>query len=376
MKILVTGGAGFIGSHIVDVLINAGHQVRVLDNLEPQVHGFLREQGEVPAYLNPAAEFILGDIRDYDKVSRSLQGVEAVFHEAALVGVGQSMYEIDRYTNVNALGSAVVLQAIINMKERPQKMVVASSMSIYGEGTYYCQKHGVVYPDLRGQVQLAAHQWEMFCPVANCGNVLVPQTTSEDKPIVPNSIYAINKRDHEEMFLVIGRSYNIPTVALRYFNTYGPRQALSNPYTGVAAIFSSRLLNGNPPVIFEDALQSRDFVHVKDIAQANLVALEAKSIESGVYNVGSGRKITILEVAEALTKLMKFTGEPEIAHKFRVGDVRHCFADISKIEALGYRPKVKYEDGLSDLVDWVKRQTATDTFEKARQELEQKGLTI
>jgi dTDP-L-rhamnose 4-epimerase len=373
-KILVTGGAGFIGSHLVDQLVNAGHTVRVLDNLEPQVHGDLREQGRLPEYVNPEAEYILGDVRDSQAVSKVLDGVTVVFHEAAMVGVGQSMYQVSRYTDVNANGAGVVLQAIVDAKERPRKMIVASSMSIYGEGTYLCPEHGRVYPKLRDNAQLQARDWEMICPEAGCRNHVIPGPTDETKPLAPTSIYAINKRDHEEMFLAVGQAYNIPTVALRYFNTYGTRQALSNPYTGVAAIFAGRLLNGKAPVIFEDGLQQRDFVHVSDIVQANLLVMENSGTDFQVFNVGTGRAITIQQVAETLIAQMGLGVRPEIVQQFRAGDIRHCYADISRLSALGYQPRVRFEDGVGELMEWVASQQAEDGFEIARQELVKKGL--
>jgi dTDP-L-rhamnose 4-epimerase len=380
-RILVTGGAGFIGSHLVDALLQAGHTVRVLDNLEPQVHGDLRQQNRWPGYCNPEAEYILGDIRDFQVVERALQGIDVVFHEAALVGVGQSMYEIARYTDVNANGAAALLQAIVNAKARPRKLIVASSMSIYGEGAYACPAHGRVYPKLRENEQLQARDWEMRCPAAGCkldaeGGRVKAIPTDEEKPLFPTSIYAINKRDHEEMFLAVGRAYNIPTVALRYFNVYGTRQALSNPYTGVAAIFSGRLLNSNPPVIFEDGLQSRDFTHVSDIVQANLLVMDEPAADYGIFNVGTGRSLTILDVAQALIAHMRVDVAPEIVEKFRAGDIRHCYGDISRLQALGYRPTVRFEDGISELVGWVQVQTAADSFEQARKDLLTRGLAV
>lgn len=376
-KILVTGGAGFIGSHLVDALVRKGYPVRVLDNLELQVHGSLREQGLWPEYCNPEAEYILGDIRDEEVVSRAIRGIDILFHEAALVGVGQSMYEIARYTDVNASGTAVLLQTIINSKQqRIRKMVVASSMSIYGEGTYICPVHGKVYPKLREQQQLVDRDWELYCPVAGCREHLLPCPTDEDKPLYPTSVYATNKRDQEEMFLSVGRAYSIPSVALRYFNVYGTRQALNNPYTGVAAIFSNRLLNGNPPVIYEDGQQSRDFIHVSDIVQANLVVMENTQADGGVFNVGTGRRLTILDMAEALGKHMGFVQPAIITGQFRAGDIRHCFADVQRLNSLGYYPQVRFEAGITELVDWVRKQTSTDHFEQARSELETRGLAV
>jgi len=372
-RVLVTGGAGFIGSFIVDDLVKRGYEVRVLDNLEPQVHG---AGGAVPGYMNGEAEFISGDVRDEDALRRALDGVEVLFHQAAMVGVGQSMYQIRRYTDANAVGAAAILDVIAEGKTSVRKMLVASSMSIYGEGKYECKKCGLVYPRLRSVEQLGAGVWEMQC--AGCGETASPLPTDEDKPLFPTSIYAVTKRDHEEMFLAVGTAYKIPTVALRYFNVYGPRQALSNPYTGVCAIFSSRLLNRKRPVIYEDGLQSRDFVHVTDIVQANILAMEKEEADYGVFNVGSGRSLAILDIAKILTeKIAPDCGiEPEIAAKFREGDIRHCFADITRIrEALGYEPRVTFEDGIDDLTEWVKTQVAEDRFEEARKELEQRGLT-
>lgn len=372
-KVLVTGGAGFIGSFIVDELVRRGHTVRILDDLEPQVHG---PEGSAPEYLNPDAEFINADVRDSDAVRRALDGVEIVFHEAALVGVGQSMYQIRRYTDINAIGAASVLDVIATGKNSVRKMLVASSMSIYGEGKYECSNCGAVYPKLRSLDQLRGGRWEMPCP--HCNQTARPVPTDEDKPLLPTSIYAVNKRDHEEMFLAVGNAYKIPTVALRYFNVYGSRQALSNPYTGVCAIFSARLLNGKSPVIFEDGLQSRDFVHVRDIVQANMLAMEKPEADYQVFNVGSGRALTILDIARILTsKIAPDSGlEPEIANKFREGDIRHCYADISRIRgSLGYEPSVAFEDGIDELTRWVSTQAAEDKFEQARKELEERGLT-
>jgi len=370
-KILVTGGAGFIGSHIVDALIGKGHQVRVFDNLDRQVHG---EGCKRPEYLNENAEFVNGDIRDREELKRALKGIEIVFHLAAAVGVGQSMYEIHRYVDINVLGTANLLDILANEKHNVQKLLVASSMSVYGEGKYICQDCGVVYPKLRSLEQLKKEEWEMKCPL--CGRDVEGVPTDEEKPLYPTSVYAISKRDQEEMCLAVGRAYDIRTVALRYFNVYGPRQALSNPYTGVAAIFCSRILNNNPPYIFEDGMQSRDFIHVSDIAQASLLAMEKDEADYGVFNVGTGRHSTVLDIANILIRELSSSVNIDIVKKYREGDIRHCYADISKIqEKIGFRPKVKFENGITDLVEWVKNQEAVDQFEKSKKELEDKGLT-
>ena len=371
-KILVTGGAGFVGSHLVDALLQRGHAVRVLDNLDPQVHG---KSGRPNGNLNPAAEFLRGDMRDPVVVRQALDGMEAVFHLAAAVGVGQSMYRIRDYMENNTLGAANLLQAVVDGPARVEKFVVASSMSIYGEGAYRCAACGPVYPSLRPREQMRARQWEALCPT--CGAETTPLATPEDKPLAPTSIYAISKRDHEEMFLCCGKAYGIPTVALRYFNIYGPRQSLSNPYTGAAAIFSSRLLNGNAPLIFEDGLQTRDFIHVSDIVAANVLALEWQQEGCHVFNVGTGRPLSIVKLVSLISEQLGNGPSAQILHKFREGDIRHCYGDISRIRAsLGFAPRIMLEEGVKDLIGWVREQEAVDMVENATRELEEKGLTL
>lgn len=369
-NILVTGGAGFIGSHLADALLALGHRVRVLDLLVPQVHG---RDVHAPRYLSDGVEFMKGDVSDVEAWRWALKDIDIIFHEAAEVGVGQSMYEIVRYMKANTLGTAIMLELLATGEYPIEKLIVASSMSIYGEGAYECLSCGPVSPQLRTTKQLLQRDWEMRCP--SCQRVVAPVPTGEDKPLFPTSIYAISKRDQEEMCLAIGRAYGIPTVALRYFNVYGPRQALSNPYTGVAAIFSSRLLNGNPPLIFEDGLQSRDFIHVSDIVQANLLAMKNGHANYEVFNIGTGRPLTVLDVVRALSKALSVEIEPQIVSKFREGDIRHCYADISKAQrVLGYTSRVTFEDGTSDLVEWVSEQESLDLVDNATRELERRGL--
>src|SRR3954451_3353474 len=342
MRTLVTGGAGFIGTHLVRALVERGDEVVVLDSLEPQVHG--DTQPDLPA----GVELIVGDVGDRDLAMRALEGAERVVHLAAAVGVGQSMYEIARYTELNTMATARFLEYVVAQRPMPVRMVVASSMSIYGEGEYLCEEHGRVAPGPRPEEQLLARAWETACP--SCGRELKPLGTSEAKPLIPTSIYAINKRDHEEMCLVTGAAYGIPATALRFFNVYGPGQALSNPYTGVAAIFASRLLNGNAPAVFEDGLQSRDFVHVSDVADAVVAALEPGAGDGAALNVGSGEPVTVLEVASTLGRLLGKELEPEIRRSYRAGDIRHCFADISRArDELGYRPQTSFEEGMGEL---------------------------
>lgn len=370
-KILITGGAGFVGSHTADALLAAGYDVRILDNLEPQVHG---EGQRVPEYLNMEVDFWIGDVRNRDYLKKAIKDVDAVIHLAAAVGVGQSMYEIRRYVEVNTLGGANLLDILANERHSVKKVVVASSMSVYGEGGYFCNNGcGAVYPGLRIKEQLAQREWEMKCPV--CHQNTSPVPTNEDKTLHPASIYAICKRDHEEMFLSVGRAYGIPTVALRYFNIYGSRQALSNPYTGVAAIFLSRILNNNPPLVFEDGLQSRDFIHVSDIVQANLLALQKQEADYEVFNVGAGRQLTVMDMARILSDELEFEKKPLILNKFREGDIRHCYSDITKIkDRLGFEPKMTFEQGVKDLIKWVRAEKATDFVEEAKGILLQKGL--
>jgi len=367
--VLITGGAGFVGSHLSDALLAQGHKVRIFDNLSPQVHPYGR-----PDYLNSAVELITGDMRDLEAVSRALCGVDTVIHLAAAVGVGQSMYEIANYIGANTQGTANLLQAILDTKAEIRKLVVASSMSIYGEGKYLCPKCGECSPPPRPLEQLKAKQWEALCPA--CGRELTPLATDESKLRQCTSIYALSKKDQEEMSLLFGRTYGIPVVALRYFNIYGTRQALSNPYTGVAAIFASRLMNRRAPMIFEDGRQLRDFVSVHDVVQANLSAMERSEADGMALNIGSGTPVSIADVADELSNCMREKIPAEITGNYRVGDIRHCFADITAArKVLGYEPQHRFSNGISELVDWLRSQTAVDKAADMVRELSAYGLT-
>ena len=371
MRVLITGGAGFIGSHLADRLLADGHDVRALDSLDAQVH----PDGERPGYLDAAVDLQVGDVRDRDAVGRALDGVDAVVHFAAAVGVGQSMYEIERYTSVNAIGAAIVLEQVLERRDSIRKLLAASSMSIYGEGQYRNPGTGEtgLAPWLRPELQLAAQKWEVF---AEDGTALEPEPTSETKPLRPTSIYAIGKRDHEEMFLAVGAAYGIPAVALRFFNVYGERQSLSNPYTGVAAIFSSRLLNDRPPLVFEDGEQTRDFIDVRDIARACSFALEENGADGRTVNVGTGRPTSILEVARVIAGGLGKQIEPEVVNKYRAGDIRHCYADTRlATELLGFRAEIPFEAGMQELLSWLEGQAATDSVDAARDALVARGLT-
>src|SRR5215510_2052926 len=364
-NVLVTGGAGFIGSHLVEALLAAGYRVRVLDALVSQVHG---EQTE-PLYLDKRAEFLRADVCDRAAVDAALEDIDIVFHEAAEVGVGQSMYEIQRYVRANDFGTAALLEAVVERRSQIRKLIVASSMSIYGEGAYRDADGEIVYPTIRPASQLIERRWELLCP--RTGEVLTPVGTAEEKPLVPTSVYAVTKQDQEQFCLVVGRAYGVPTVALRYFNVYGTRQALSNPYTGVCAIFSSRLLNDQSPVIFEDGEQTRDFVHVSDIVQANLLALETDRADYQVVNVGTGKATSVKQVMWMLAEGLGKRIEPEITGKYREGDIRHCVADITRARALlSYEPKVSIEQGIPELLEWVRRQESSDKVAEATAALE------
>jgi dTDP-L-rhamnose 4-epimerase len=369
-QILITGGAGFIGSHLADELLADGCRVRVIDTLSPQVHG---AEDIRPDYLDPDVELVSGDIRDADTVRRALSGVDAVYHFAAAVGVGQSMYEIVHYTSVNNLGTAVLLEALAS--NPVERLVVASSMSVYGEGLYRSADGVITTAAERSLAQLKAHDWDVY---DRDGNRLEPLATPESKPPALASVYALSKYDQERMCLMVGRAYNIPTVALRFFNAYGPRQALSNPYTGVLAIFASQLLNDRPPLIYEDGFQQRDFVSVYDIARACRLALDAPDASDCVINVGSGQAITVRDVAlHACSILGKDHIEPRITGNYRVGDIRHCFADISLARTLlGYEPQVSFHEGLTDLAAWLEGQVAPEAPAEAHAELATRGLAL
>ena len=366
--VLITGGAGFIGSHVANALLECGYRVRALDNLLPQVHGESRR----PEYLHPDVDLVAGDVRDPAAVDRALDGIDHVMHFAARVGVGQSMYEIADYTSVNCDGTAVLLEAMMGRPIR--KLLVGSSMSVYGEGAYLAG-HVPAEAVERGRAQLERGEWE---PRGPNGEELVPVPTTEAKPPSLSSIYALGKFDQERMCLLFGAAYGVSTVALRLFNVYGPFQALSNPYTGVLAIFAGRLLNDRPPLIFEDGEQRRDFVNVRDVADACRLALEGSGADGRVVNIGSGESVSVREIAAGLARVIgKGSIEPEVTGKYRVGDIRHCFADVSLArETLGFEPKVGLDAGMAELASWLEGQVATDGVDNANAQLTARGLTI
>lgn len=370
-RVLVTGGAGFIGSHMVDLLLRKGYKVRVFDNLEPQVHG---ENADVPSYLNKDAEFIHGDVLDRDALYRAVKDCDAVIHDAAMVGVGQSQYQVGRYTQVNTFGTANLIDILVNEKTAVQRVVVASSMSIYGEGLYRRPSDGAeIAPLLRPEDQMARGDFEVRDPYT--GEALEAIPTPETKPLYCTSYYALGKKDQEEYTLLMSKIHKISAVACRFFNVYGPRQSLSNPYTGAAAIFSSRIKNGNPPLIYEDGLQSRDFISVYDIVAAKLFLMENPLADGQAYNVCSGKGTSIIEVARTLAVLMGSPNlEPELPGTFRAGDIRHCFGDDSRLRTLGWTPQISLQDGFKELVEWTAQQEAVDKVSTAHAELVAKGL--
>lgn len=367
--VLITGGAGFLGSHLANELLVNGYKVTILDSLCPQVHGPERQP---PSYLSADVELQIGDVRDPIAVKRALKDVDAVYHFVASVGVGQSMYEIAEYTSVNNLGTAVLLEALL--KKPVHRLIVASSMSLYGEGLYRDPRGEITPGTPRSVEQIKTQDWEVR---NGAGEALTPVPTPETKPPSLNSIYALSKYDQEQMCLMIGRAYGIPTVALRFFNIFGPHQALSNPYTGVLAIFASRLLNGRAPLINEDGLQRRDFVSVYDVARACRLALEVPSAAGEVFNVASGQQYTILELASRIAQALGKRIDPEVTGQYRAGDIRHCFADISKArKVLGFRPLIGLEEGLQDLAAWLEGQIAYDRVAESRNELLARGLML
>jgi dTDP-L-rhamnose 4-epimerase len=372
-SVLVTGGAGYIGSHLVDRLVSDGYAVTVLDNLEPQVH----RSGRWPSYANARARYVRGDVRDRDALEPLVLASDAVVHFGAAVSIGQSMYQVDRYVDVNTRGTALLLDILVNTKHHVSKVVVASSIGVYGEGAYRCASCGPVAPGIRSAEQLAARDWEQHCP--RCGAHAVSVPTPEDKPLYRDNIYSMTKYHQEEMVLLIGKTYGIPAVAPRFFNVYGPRQSLSNPYAGVAAIWLSRLLNGRQPVVFEDGGQLRDFVSIHDVVDCLMLMLEKPGADYLPVNVGSGAAVTILDIARLLGRLLGTPIEPQVTQTGRTFDIRHNAADITRARTtLGFEPKVTLEQGFTELIEWAKTtpDVAEDFFDRALQELQEKGLLV
>lgn len=370
MRVLVTGGAGFIGSFVVDRLLALGHEVRVLDNLDPQVHA----RG-LPAYLPPQAEFLVGDVRERGQCVKALEGVDVVVHAAAAVGVAQSLYRVEHYVDVNVRGTATLLECLVERQRPLRKLVVLTSMTGYGEGVYRRRSDGrLLRVGIRTEREIERWGWEPVCP--ETGEPLEPIPTPESAELMARNVYALTKRYQEELALSLGAVHKFPVVCLRMFNVYGPRQSLSNPYTGVLAIFLSRLLGGQSPIIYEDGLQTRDFISVHDVVDAILTVMESSALDGEVINIGSGIPRSIAEVARTLATLARVPEiEPTITCQFRRGDVRHCTADLTRArQLLGFEPRVTWEEGLAELVRWCREAFAADRFDQAEQELRARGL--
>lgn len=369
MHALVTGGAGFVGSHLVDLLLERGHEVRVLDNLDPLAH----PSGKPPTHLDPDVDLRVADLRDRHAVERAVGGVDAVFHLGGVVGNGESMVNVRRAVETNTTGTATLLEAVLARRDRVRRLVLASSMVVYGEGAYACLEHRRVPAPGRSLEQLRRRDWEPRCPA--CARELAPVPIREDEPLRPTSVYGITKRDQEELCLVLGRAYGLEAVALRYLNVYGPRQALGNPYTGVAAIFAARLLSGRPPRVFEDGRQVRDLVHVADVAYATAAAMDAPGAAGNALNVATGRRVQVADLARGLAGALGSDLEPEITGEFRAGDIRHSFADTSRAaELLGFRAERTLADGLPELARWVATQTVEERGDEAVAQLRRIGL--
>jgi len=373
INILITGGAGFIGSNLTRKLVEKGFKVTVLDNLSKQIHGE-NQNSTLYSSIKDIATFIQGDVCNKSDWKKALRNQDAVIHLAAETGTGQSMYEISRYNEVNILGTTHLLDILANENHSIKKMIIASSRSIYGEGKYMCKNDGVVYPNQRQDIDMAKGEFNLVCH--ECNEPLELLATDEDSKVHPSSIYGITKQQQEQMILLIGKTLNIPAVALRYQNVYGPGQSLSNPYTGILSIFSTRLLNGNDIDIYEDGQESRDFVFIDDVVNATILALEKTEANNQIFNVGSGIATSVTEVANSLKSLYNSDVKISVSGKYRLGDIRHNYADLSKIKnALGFSPKFDFILGITSFVNWVKTQEVMeDKYETSIQELKNKGL--
>jgi dTDP-L-rhamnose 4-epimerase len=364
-RALVTGSAGLIGSHIVDLLVREGWYVRALDNLEPQTH----RRGK-PTWINEKAEFVEGDLRDRDAITAALDNVDIIFHQAAYGGY---MPEITKFVHVNSLGTAQMLEVIREKSLPVKKVVVASSQAVYSEGAGHCPKHGLVFPSVRPIDQLRKGDWQVHCPICSAITKTVP--TPENAPVGGETVYGLTKVDQERLVLLWGKQVGVPTVALRYSCTYGPRQSIFNPYTGVIAIFCTRLLNGLPPVLYEDGEQTRDFSFVEDVARANLLAVETDRLDGLAVNIGSGRGIPIREIAEQLSDILEIDIAPEINGEFRPGEMRHLTSDTALAQSVGYKPTVDLSDGIARYICWIRAQSdIRDYFSEASEILKNKGI--
>ena len=369
-KILITGGAGFIGSHTTDLLLENGYHVRILDNLDQQIHG---EKRTLPSYIDSRTEIFLGDVRNRQNLIDSLDDIDGVFHFAAQTGVGQSMYDIHNYCDVNINGTAMLIDVLANTKNKVKKLILSSSRAVYGEGSYVCKNCGILFPEMRCRNQFENKLWTIICQ--NCFQDLIPTATKENRPLKPISIYAITKKVQEELVQNFSSIYFIPSVILRYFNVYGSRQAINNPYTGIGAIFSNRAMSNNDIHIYEDGNPGRDFVNVKDVVRANLLALENPAAENGIFNIGSGVRLTILDLAKKIIEKTGSSSQLKLTGQYRIGDIRDCYADLTKSrEILGYEPQISFEEGVADLISWARKEEVKDTYHQAVEALREKKL--
>jgi len=370
-KVLITGGAGFIGSNLAFQLVNKGYKVRVMDNLSEQIHG---THSELLESIIDKVEFIRGDVRNREDWKKALEGQEVLVHLAAETGTGQSMYEVQKYVDVNVNGTAIFLDELVNGNYSIEKVVVASSRAIYGEGKYNCKTHGDIYPNERLEADLAKGEFEPKCP--HCGKDLDLMATDEDSKIHPSSVYGITKQNQEQMVLNVCQSIGIPAVAFRYQNVYGPGQSLKNPYTGILSIFSTQMKNGNDINIFEDGKESRDFVYIDDVVKATILGIEKKEADFQVFNVGNGKGTTVMEVAETLKRRYNSNVNIKTSGNFRLGDIRHNYADLNKIQSkLGFTPDYDFEEGVKRFTEWVNEQEVqADNYAQSIEEMKAKGL--
>ena len=370
-KVLITGGAGFIGLGTANRLISLGYDVRVFDNLNKQIHPDPRES---LSRLDPKVELICGDVRDRAALQAALEGVEVVYHFAAETGVGQSMYEIERYSEVTIQGTAVLCDCIIKKRGRIKKIILSSSRAVYGEGQYRCKNCSIVYPEPRSSAQLNASNWDSVCP--QCGAEITPVPCQETSPCHPISIYGITKKVQEDLLNIVSKTYKIQVVILRYFNVFGGGQCVSNPYTGVLSIFTSRMLLNKDIEIYEDGQMQRDFVSIQEVVNSNVKALELGNSGMLILNVGSGKPRTIMQLAECLKKEINSKSSINMTGRYRIGDIRHCFADISKTnDFIGQLQKDSFKQGIKDLVNWIRNKKITAPLEQSITELSDYALT-
>ena len=371
-NILITGGSGFIGSRLCEKLYARGYSITILDNLSEQIHG--TTESSLFKMIKGKCTFIKGDVRNKEDWKKVIGGQDIIVHLAAETGTGQSMYEIEKYNDVNIMGTAHLLEILASTEHSVKKMIVASSRAIYGEGKYNCKIHGDQYPLRRKEIDMERAEFNPKCEICNVELNLL--ATDEKSKINPSSIYGINKQQQEQMVMLMGDSLGIPSVAFRYQNVYGPGQSLSNPYTGILSIFSTRILNGNNLEIYEDGLESRDFVFIDDVVDATILGIEKEEANGEIFNVGSGVATTVMEVANSLKKFYNSEINISISGKYRLGDIRHNYADLNKAKnLLGFTPKYNFQKGISEFVSWVKTQEVMeDKYEKSIQELKDKGL--